>query len=72
VLWEPAAGLLKSAPSGDVDPMPPDKGTPVCATLWLTPSPVMASITAAAKRNLMVFPLLREGMAGLGRHAGRP
>jgi len=33
VLWEPAAGVLKSAPSGDVAPMPPDIGTLVCAAL---------------------------------------
>jgi len=49
VLWELAAGPLKSAPSGDVDSMRPDKGKLVCATLWLT-TPVMASITAAARK----------------------
>jgi len=53
VLWELAAGVLKSAPSGDVDPMPPDVGTLVCATLWLMPSAEMASITAAARKDFI-------------------
>ena len=43
----------KSAPSGDVAPMPPRLGAPVCAELWPTPSAVMASSTAAARKDFI-------------------
>jgi hypothetical protein len=58
VFWELMAGLPKSAPSGDVDPILPEVGMLVCATLWPAPSAVMASITTAARGNFIVFPLL--------------
>ena len=67
----------KSAPSGDVAPMPlglgaptmpPELGAPVCAALWSRPS---ASISAAARRNFMVFPLFRTLRGGPARRALR-
>jgi hypothetical protein len=43
----------KSAPSGDVAPTPPGPDAPVCAALWSTPSAVMASSTAAARKDFI-------------------
>jgi hypothetical protein len=43
----------KSAPSGDVAPTLPGLDVPVCAALWQTPSAVMASSTAAARKDFI-------------------
>ena len=43
----------KSAPSGDVAPRLPGLDVPVCAALWPTPSAVMASSTAAARKDFI-------------------
>jgi hypothetical protein len=43
----------KSAPSGDVAPTLPGLDAPVCAALWPTPSAVMASSTAAARKDFI-------------------
>ena len=43
----------KSAPSGDVTPTLPGLDAPVCAALWPTPSAVMASSTAAARKDFI-------------------
>jgi hypothetical protein len=44
----------KSAPSGDVGPtLPGLDAAPVCAALWPTPSAVMASSTAAARKDFI-------------------
>ena len=54
VIWKLLPGVWpKSAPSGDVAPMPPGLGVPVCAALWPTPSAVMASSTAAARKDFI-------------------
>jgi hypothetical protein len=50
----------KSAPSGDVAPMPPRLGAAVCAALWPTPSAVMASSTAAARKDFIWMIVRRE------------
>jgi hypothetical protein len=43
----------KSDPSGDVVPMLPGLDVPVCAALWPTPSAVVASSTAAARKDFI-------------------
>ena len=43
----------KFAPSGDVGPMLPGLTVPVCATLWPTPSAVMASIATAGRKDFI-------------------
>jgi len=53
VLWELVAGVLKSAPSGDVDPMAPGVSMLVCATLRPMPTAEMAKIAAAARKDLI-------------------
>jgi hypothetical protein len=50
----------KSAPSGDVTPTLPGPDAPVCAALWPTPSAVMASITAAARKDFIWMTVRRE------------
>ena len=54
VIWELLPGVWpKSAPSGDVTPTLPGPDAPVCAALWPTPSAVMASSTAAARKDFI-------------------
>jgi hypothetical protein len=69
VLWELSGLWPKSIPSGDVAPMPlglgaptmpPGLVAPVCAALWPTPSAVMASITAAARKDFIWMTVRRE------------
>jgi hypothetical protein len=43
----------KFAPSGDVGPMLPGLTVPVCATLWPTPSAVMASIATTGRKDFI-------------------
>ena len=43
----------KSDPSGDVVPTLPGLDAPVCAALWPTPSAVVASSTAAARKDFI-------------------
>jgi hypothetical protein len=43
----------KFAPSGDVGPMLPGLTVPVCATLWPTPSAVMASIATSGRKDFI-------------------
>ena len=43
----------KSDPSGDVVPTLPGLDVPVCAALWPTPSAVVASSTAAARKDFI-------------------
>ena len=51
----------KSAPSGDVAPMLPGLDVSVCAALWPTPSAVMVSITATARRGFIWMTVRAEG-----------
>jgi hypothetical protein len=69
VLWELSGLWPKSIPSGDValmplglgaPTMPPGLVAPVCAALWPTPSAVMASITAAARKDFIWMTVRRE------------
>jgi hypothetical protein len=74
VPWELPTGSSNSAPSGDVDPMPPDKGALVCAVLRPMPSTRTARTRDAATKGFIEvtvgcaasqpFPNTDPGLAG--------